>query len=133
MGFFSFFKKKKVELSEKEQKWNKMWDLWTEEQIPPPYLQLMTYQSEVNNGGHDQYFTNVEGTADLQMELSLLETVLPEVHKSNLQKAYKAYLTLQENDDERAEEVLEQCDDVFYKHESDINDILEEYAEKIVL
>ena len=38
-----------------------------------------------------------------------------------------------ENDDERAEEIIKQCDDMFYKREEEINLILEEYAAKIEL
>ncbi len=65
MSLFDFFKKKKVELTEEQLKWNKMWELWTEEKVASPYAELMTYQSEINNGGHDQYFSNVENTGDL--------------------------------------------------------------------
>ena len=133
MGLFDFLKKKKEELTEEQCKWNKMWDLWAEEKAEPPYAQLMTYQSEINNGGHDQYFTNVESTADLQNEISILEMVLPVLHKENLQKAYKSYLVLKEKEDENAEEILEQCDDVFYENEPELNCILEEYAKKIEL
>ena len=133
MGLFNFFKKKKVKLTEEQCKWNKMWDLWAEEKAQSPYAQLMTYQSEINNGGHDQYFTNVENTADLQNEMSVLEMILPVKHKDNLQKAYKAYLVSKEKEDEHAEEVLEQCDDVFYENETELNCILEEYAKKIEL
>ena len=133
MGLFNFFKKKKVELTEEQCKWNKMWDLWAEEKAESPYAQLMTYQSEINNGGHDQYFTNVENIADLQNEISVLETILPVIHRDNLRKAYKAYLVLKEKDDEEAEKILEQCDDAFYENETELNCILEEYAQKIEL
>ena len=133
MGLFSFFKKKEVKLTEEQRKWNKMWELWTEEKADSPYAQLMTYQSEINNGGHDQYFTNVENTADLQNEMSILEKILPVIHKDNLGKAYKAYLVLEEREDELAEKTLERCDDVFYENEAELNDILEEYAKTIEL
>ncbi len=134
MGFFDIFRKKKVQLSEEELKWNKMWDLWTEEKAKSPYAELMTYQSEINNGGHDQYFTNVENTGDLKIEMSALESILSEKMKNNLKKAYNAYLALEENDeDENAEEILEQCDDIFYENEEEINHALEEYASKIKL
>ena len=133
MGLFDFFKKKKVELTEEQRKWNKMWELWAEEKADSPYAQLMTYQSEINNGGHDQYFTNVENTADLQNEMAVLEKILPVTHKDNLRNAYKAYAVLKETEDEHTEEVLEQCDDVFYENESELNDILEEYAKTIEL
>ena len=133
MGLFNFFKQKKVKLTEEQCKWNKMWDLWAEEKVESPYAQLMTYQSEINNGGHDQYFTNVENIADLQNEISVLETILPVIHRDNLRKAYKAYLVLKEKDDEEAEKILEQCDDAFYENETELNCILEEYAQKIEL
>jgi hypothetical protein len=134
MGLFDIFKKKKVELTEEQLKWNKMWELWTEEKVETPYAELMTYQSEINNGGHSQYFTNVENIGDLQKEMSALEQILSKKLGTNLKKAYKAYLVLEENeDDEKSEETLEQCDDVFYENEEEINYALEEYASKIEL
>lgn len=135
MGLFGIFKKKrKVELTEQQLKWNKIWDLWVEKKAETPYAELMTYQSEVNNGGHDQYFTNVENVGDIQKEMSALEQILSEKLNNNLKKAYKAYLVLEEKEeDEKAEETLEQCDDVFYENEEEINHALEEYAAKIEL
>lgn len=134
MGLFDVFKKKEVELTKEELQWNKMWDLWTEEKAESPYAELMTYQSEVNNGGHDQYFLNVENTGNLEKEMSVLEQVLSAKLKENLRKAYQAYLVLEENeDDEDAEEILEQCDDTFWENEEEINQALEEYASKMQL
>lgn len=134
MGLFDIFKKKEVELTKEELQWNKMWDLWTEEKADSPYAELMTYQSEINNGGHDQYFLNVENTGDLEKEMSVLEQILSAKLKENLRKAYQAYLVLEENeDDEDAEEMLEQCDDIFWENEEEINQALEEYASKIEL
>lgn len=134
MGLFDVFKKKEVELTKGELQWNKMWDLWTEEKAESPYAELMTYQSEVNNGGHDQYFVNIENTGDLEKEMSALEQILSAKLKENLKKAYQAYLVLEENeDDENAEEVLEQCDDTFWENEEEINQALEEYASKMQL
>ena len=134
MGLFDFIKKKEVQLTDEQKKWNKMWELWSEGEADSPYAELMTYQSEINNGGHDQYFLNVENTGDLQKEISALETVLSAKLKNNLQKAYKAYLVLEEKeDDEKAEEIMEECDDVFYENEEEINHILEQYSAKIEL
>ena len=134
MGLFDCFKKKKVELTEDQRKWNKMWDLWVDGQVDSPYGELMTYQSEINNGGHHQYFTNVENTGDLQKEMMVLETVLSPKLKGNLKQAYKAYLRWEANEeDEEAEEILEQCDDVFYANEEEINHVLEECADKVKL
>lgn len=134
MGLFDIFKKKKTQLTEEQLKWNKMWDLWTEGKAESPYAELMNYQSEINNGGHSQYFTNVENVGDLQKDMSILETILSEKLKANLKKAYKAYLVLEEKEeDEKAEEILDQCDDLFYENEEEINHALEEYASKIEL
>ena len=134
MGLFDIFKKKKTELTEEQLKWNKMWELWTEEIAKSPYAELMTYQSEINNGGHSQYFCNVDNVSDLQKEMSALEEVLTPLLRENLQKAYRAHLVLEEKeDDEKAEEILEQCDDVFYENEAVLNELLEKYAKTIEL
>lgn len=133
MGFFGLFKKKKVELTEAQLKFNKMWELWAEEKAESPYAELMTYQSEVNNGGHSQYFCNVENVGDLQKEMAELGRVLPFDLNENLQKAYQAHLILEKTEDEKAEEIMERCDDVFYENEQIINQLLEKYAEKIEL
>ena len=134
MGLFDIFKKKKAEPREELLKWDKMWDMWTEGKAESPYAELMTYQGEINNGGHSQYFTNVENTSDLQKEMSVLETILSEKLKTNLKNAYKAYLILEEKEeDEKAEEILEQCDNTFFKNEEEINITLKEYASKIDL
>ena len=134
MGVFSFFKKKKAELTDEQKKWNRMWDLWVEGRADSPYAELMTYQGEINNGGHVQYFFNIENTDDLQRNMAVLETVLPAKLQENLRKAYNAYLKLADKEaDEQAERMLSQCDDVFYKDEEEINGILREYASKIEL
>lgn len=134
MGLFDLFKKKKVELTEEQLKWNKMWELWAEGEVDSPYSELMTYQSEVNNGGHGQYFLNVENNDDLSKEISALKTILSDKLVDNLNKAYNAYMILEENeDDEKAEEVIEQCDDIFFANEEEINKKLESYANTIQL
>ena len=134
MGLFDLFKTKNTDLTEEQRKWNKMWDMWVEGQVDSPYAELMTYQSEINNGGHDQYFTNVENTGDLQKEIMVLRNVLSPKLNENLKKAYEAYVILEEKDkDEQAEEALSQCDDVFYENEDEVNCILEEYADKVKL
>ena len=134
MGAFSFFMRNKVELSDEQKKWNKMWDLWVEGRADSPYAELMTYQSEVSNGGHDQYFFNIGNTGNLQKEMTTLETVLPPKLQRNLRDAYNAYLMLaNEKSEKKAETILEQCDNEFYKDEEDINRILREYASQIEL
>ncbi len=137
MGIFSFFKRKKVELTEEDLKWNKMWDLWCEEKIESPYAELMEYHSEVNNGGHDQFFTNVENCGDIEASLTALYTVLGSPLKKNLEKAHKAYIKMEATDDDdvvdKFSEILEGCDDVFYENEEKILELLKARAEKIEL
>ena len=134
MGLFDAFKKKKTELSDEQKRWNKMWDLWASGQVDSPYAELMTYQSEINNGGHDQYFVNVENISDLQKEVSVLATILPETLQHNLQIAYQAYLESSEKDlDQSEDEIFEKCDNVFFENEEQIDCLLKAYAERIVL
>lgn len=133
MGILGLFKKKKVKLTDEQLKWNKMWELWIDEKVPSPYAELMTYQSEINNGGHAQYFFNLSSICDLQKEMATLETILPSQLKETLKTAYSAFLALEESDDKKTEEILEQSDNSFYKNEKEINRILQEYADTIEL
>lgn len=122
-----------MELNDDQKRWDKMWQLWSEGQVDSPCAELMTYHGEINNGGHYQYFTNIENTGDVQEEIAALMTILPEKLKNNLQKAYEAYLVLGEKKDEKFENIIDQCDNLFYKNEEQINSLLEEYAAKIEL
>lgn len=135
---FDLFKRKKkntVEntvLSEDDKQWNKMWELWADGKIESPYNELMAYQSEVNNGGHSQYFINTENTGDIDNDMSALSKILPDILKENLQTAYQTHLLLEQDEtNEDAESVLEKCDDVFFQNEKDINDILESFCKEI--
>lgn len=130
MGIFDIFRKKK-ELSLEKLKWNKMWDLWVSEEVESPYFELMTYYSEVNNGGHAQYFSNVDNVSNLKNEMANLNKILSLEFKNNLNKAYKAYLILEKRDDEKSEEILVECDNFFFENEDEINLILDDYASKI--
>ncbi len=132
---FMFLKKmKEYKLTDEQMKWNKMWDLWAEEKIGYPYQALMTYQSELNNGGHAQYFTNIENFGDLEQEFSALHLLLSPELRSNLQDAYRAYLVLEETgEDEREIKALERCDDAFYEMEEQITHLLEVFSREIEL
>ena len=98
MGLFDIFKKKSVSVKESEttipqesKKWNKLWELWENERAESPYQELMTYQAEVNNGGHSQFFLNVDNTGDVDAVVSVLLSVLSGALSRNLEKAYTAY------------------------------------------
>ena len=132
MGIFDLFKKKE-ELPEKDRKWNKMWDMWAAGEAASPYKQLMTYESEVNNGGHCQYFDNAGNICDLKTEVDIALATLPEPLKANLQRAYEAYLAQGGDWDEQYDVVFGECDDVFYEHEQRLIIILEAYADTMKL
>ena len=135
MSFFDLFKRKKKEQPKEELQWNKMWDLWAEEEAVSPYAELMTYESEINNGGHMQFFDNVSSTSDLPKTVSALYTVLDGVLKQNLAKAYNAYLEYEgiDGQEDLLDEILDGCDDVFYENESEIEELLKEYAKTMEL
>ncbi len=140
MGLFDIFKKKSASIKEAEKalppetmKFNKMWDLWADEQAKSPYQELMTYQTEVNNGGHSQFFVNVSNTGDLEAVVKEVLSILPETLSRNLEDAFSAYKKYDEVDDDKMDEILDDCDDVFYENEEEINTILEKYAETIEL
>ena len=132
MGIFDFLKKKKS-LSEDEQKWNLMWDLWVEEKAESPYSELMTYESEVNNGGHSQYFFNVANCGDLHAEVRKILPVLPEPLRENLKKGYDAFSALKDICDDINEDLFEECDDLFYENEQLLLDVLKGYANRLTL
>lgn len=135
--FFDLFRRKKnkdiedVVLSEADEKWNKMWDLWSDGEIESPYNELMTYQSEVNNGGHHQYFLNTENNGDVRKDIETLCGILPDILKDNIQTSFKSYIELEQDKNiETNEEILEKCDDVFYENEEMINGILERFCKE---
>ena len=133
MGLLHLFRKKTT-LTEEQHQWNKLWELWVEGRVSSPYAELMTYQGEINNGGHSQYFINVANTGDLEKELAALAQVLPPALWNNLQKAYEAHRILEEDEDDgQAEETLERCDNTFYANEEEINRLLKAHAAKVTL
>ena len=135
--FFDIFRRKKNKaigedvISEADEKWNRIWDLWAEGEIESPYNELMTYQSEVNNGGHHQYFLNTENNGDVRKDIDALCTILSSVLTENIQTAFKSYVELEQDKNiEANEEILEKCDDVFYENEEMINGILERFCKE---
>ena len=75
-------------MTEEQLKRNKMGEVWNEEIVQSPYAEPITYQSEINNVGHSQYFCNVENVSDLQKEMSELQIILTPILRENLKKAY---------------------------------------------
>lgn len=127
MGLFDFLKPKK-ELSEAERKWNLMWDMWVQGKSESPYTELMEYESEVNNGGHSQYFFNNVNCGDLKESIKILYAILPDALSKNLRKAYEAFAVQKDIADDVNDELFEECDGFFYENENLLIDILKEYA-----
>ena len=127
MGIFDIFKKKKAALTT-DQKLDKMWDLWAINKLDLPCAKLMKYESEVNNGGHSQYFFNVANCGDLAVEVEAVLSMLPEPLRENLARGYAAFSEQDDISDDVNDELFEECDEVFYEHEQLIIDILYEIA-----
>ena len=132
MGIFDIFKKKKTALTT-DQKWNKMWDLWADGKLNLPCAKLMRYESEVDNGGHSQYFCNVANCGDLAVEVEAVLSMLPEPLRENLARGYAAFSEQSDISDDVNDELFEECDDVFYEHEQLIIDIIYEAAKSFVM
>ena len=142
MGLFAKLFKKKYQLTEEELKWNKMWDLWFEGELEQPISSLLTYDSEIQNGGHLQFFCNLEEDEEIELRdvLKQLKKILPEEFYVNLEKAYTEYKKLNFNPETSeeycevaVEDPLVEYDNFYYEHEETIQNILKEYASKINL
>ena len=136
MSIFDLFRKRKRELSSEELKWNKMWQMWVDEEAISPYAELMTYESEVNNGGHAQFFDNVSNTADLAKAVEALLGILKGALHDNLKRAYDAFLEFDEESYEEGDPIdaiMDECDRVFYENEDEIERLLKEYASTVEL
>ncbi len=129
MGFFDIFKIKKA-VPTPAQKLDKMWDLWAVDKLDLPCAKLMKYESEVNNGGHSQYFFNVANCGDLAAEVEAVLSMLPEPLRENLARGYTAFSEQDDISDDVNDELFEECDDVFYEHEQLIIDIIYEAAKR---
>ena len=133
MGFFDIFKKKKVEPLTAEERWNRIWELWEIGDLLSPLENLLTYESEVNNGGHSQYFFNVANGGDLAVEVEAVLSMLPEPLRENLARGYAAFSAQDDISDDVNDELFEECDNIFYKHEQLIIDMIQEAANNGVI
>ena len=121
------------QLNEAERKWNLMWDLWVKGESESPYTELMSYESEINNGGHSQYFFNTADCGNLKRDVDILLSVLPESLNENLKKAYDAFSSMEDIADDSCDELLDECDQIFYENESQLMELLQKYADSLSL
>lgn len=135
---FSFFRRKKqtgnkstsVE-TESNGKWNKMWTLWADGKIESPYNELMSYHSDVNNGGHYQFFSNTDNIENSEDVVEILCDILPLELKENLKKAYGAYINLENDMDvDNSERIIEECDSIFFENEDTVIKMFQNYSEQ---
>jgi hypothetical protein len=129
MGILDMFNKKKAALTT-DQKLDKIWDLWAIDKLNLPCAKLMKYESEVNNGGHSQYFFNIANCGDLATEVEAVLSMLPEPLRKNLARGYAAFSAQDDISDDVNDDLFEECDDVFYEHEQLIIDIIYEAAKR---
>ena len=130
MSIFGTYTTGKEE-NDAERKWNLMWDMWVAGEAKSPYAELMEYESEVNNGGHSQYFFNIANCGYLGEEVEKLLAVLPNPLYDNLKRGYAAFAAQEDICDDENEELFEECDDVFYENEQMLIDILKTYADSL--
>ncbi|MBQ3020609.1 MAG: DUF4375 domain-containing protein [Bacilli bacterium] len=133
--FIKCFKKRKEEKLKQEkeiEKWNKMWELYGDGKIESPYKELMYYQEEIFNGGHAQYFFNLQNKNTIRRHLNQLKIILPKYFYVNLENAYNICILQDESDDtndiEKLEELLMKSDGFFYDNEEVIENILKDYS-----
>ena len=75
-------------MNESDRKWNLMWDMWVAGDAESPYAELMEYESEVNNGGHSQYFYNFANCGDLKAEVEkIAELKMKDLNAASLEAA----------------------------------------------
>lgn len=137
------------ELTIEERKWNLMWDMWAEGDAASPYAELMQYDSEVNNGGHFQYFINGALMGDMNEQVDMVLKNLPQPMHDNLKEAYDTFCDIQKHDnvgeahdaysaledmcDPQKFERFIEYDKFLYENEDLIMDILKKYANSLSL
>lgn len=136
-------------LTVEERKWNLMWDMWVEGNAVSPYAELMQYDSEVNNGGHFQYFINSTLMGGMNEQIGMVLDNLPQLLRDNLKKAYDTFCDLQSRynmgdtydaysaledmcDPQKFEKFIE-YDKILYENEDAIMDVLKGYANGLSL
>lgn len=119
--FFRRCKKKKNVLTEKEIKWNLLWEKYAEGSLDKKYFILCDYHSGINGDGHYCFFDNKSD--ELSDYIKTLKILLPDEFFKVLFKAYEAYTNNQD-----VESMCDIADDYFYQNEQIIIDILQEYA-----
>ena len=90
----------------------------------------ISFEKEDNRENAVQLMTcfNISNTGTLVTEVETTLSLLPEPLRENLRRAYAAFLTQDNIADDANDELFDQYDDVFYKHEQHIIEIIQEAA-----
>lgn len=131
MGLFNIFKKKEP-LTEEQMKLDYLWEMWRQEQVSAPYNALMTYDNEMNNGGHTRFFLNIAYWGSVEKAVNNLCENLPDVLKENLKTAYSHYLVLIDEENDETEKKIYECDKFFYDNEHLLTDMFQQYANETI-
>ena len=138
MGFFKKLFGKK-DGGDGNDKWNLMWDMWERGEIGSPYNELLTYDSEMQDGGHLQYFINrALRRENIFSVMAALRETLPAEHAENVAQAYRQYCLLGLDTDDDGE-IMRALDDdplavfdrYYDEHEEALLDVLEAYADSL--
>ena len=119
-----------------EDQWNLMWQMWENGEIDSPYNELLTYDSEMQEGGHLQFFLNrALRRENIFSVMAALRETLPAGHADNLSQAYRQYCLLDiDPDDDGAvmqalgDDPLSPFDCYYAEHEEELLDVLEAFA-----
>ena len=138
MGFFKKLFGKK-DGGDGNDKWNAMWELWEQGEIPSPYNEMRTYDSEMQSGGHLQFFINrALRQENIFAVMAALRETLPAGHAENVAQAYRQYcmLGLDTGSDREIMQALDDdplaASDRWYdEHEEELLDVLEAYADSL--
>lgn len=127
MGLFN----KKPKLTDEQKKMEELWELWRLEELPEPYNTIATYYKEIKKGGHTRFFINIAYCGEVSKAVEKIGSVIPQVHKENLNTAYSHYIVLVNEENEETENKILECDKFFDENENLIIDILQEYADTL--
>lgn len=119
------------QLTEKERKWNMMWDKWMEGTIESPYAELIEYDEEINNGGHYQYFFNVAVLGGSPESIEMIIELLPAPLNDNLKKAFDAFSSQEDDCDDSNFDLFQECDEFFYENETLLLEALLAYPDEL--
>lgn len=119
------------QFTEKERKWNMMWDKWMEGTIESPYAELIEYDEEINNGGHYQYFFNVAVLGGSPESIEMIIELLPTPLNDNLKKAFDAFSSQEDDCDDSNFDLFRECDEFFYENETLLLEALQAYPDEL--